>query len=136
MQDGHKTPYGEMRGIHIHANVVSQILSSVFDKSPRPLIICLSQSEEIFLIVIYLGTGALVSHLIGFSSLQKRKMIPFSKPKASVFFGIHCFLLYFGCRQAFFAGYWLPFFQPLTATILLWGYFLISQKRNLQRAPR
>ncbi len=94
VQDWHDTPYGEMRGIYIHAHVVSQILSAVEDK--RPLIQWLSvwQDTAFIWFCSFLG-GVIIWY---FPTVLTR----------SIAIGISLIILSSFCWIMFVRGFWLP----------------------------
>lgn len=57
--DLHDTPYGEIRGIYIHAHVVSQLLSAI-DSQERPLLWWLPQWGDLIFVWFWSGVGGLM----------------------------------------------------------------------------
>ncbi|MGK7952469.1 MAG: CHASE2 domain-containing protein [Xenococcaceae cyanobacterium] len=94
VQDWHDTPYGEMRGIYIHAHVVSQILSAVEDQ--RPLIQWLSVWQDTVFIWFCSFLGGVI--IWRFSTVLTR----------SIAIGISIIILSSFCWIMFVRGFWLP----------------------------
>lgn len=99
VQDWHDTPYGEMRGIYIHAHLVSQILSAVEDK--RPLFWWLSIWEDTTLIWCWSFLGGLI--IWRFPTVLSK----------SITIGILLIIIYGFCWIIFIQGFWLPLIPSL-----------------------
>jgi CHASE2 domain-containing sensor protein len=114
--DLHQTPYGQMRGIHIHAHFVSQILSAVEDD--RALICGLPWGVDSLLIVLCGLCGSAIA--LPATALINRIIILSSSGIA-----LYSISWYF-----FFLGIWLPLLPMLLtltgSSLLIWGY----QKRH------
>lgn len=116
VQDYHDTPYGEMRGVNIHAHVTSQILSAVENK--RPLIKWLLLWQDISLIGIYsLISGLVIWH---FKTVQNRIII-------SV---ILLIILYIFCWIMFVRGFWLPLVPSAISSIITVVSLVVLRERK------
>jgi CHASE2 domain-containing sensor protein len=106
--DIHNTPYGRLRGLHIHAHMVSQILSAV--ENQRSLIFWLPNWGNLIWIFSWsLGGGLFIR--------QYRRLA-----QQSLALGIMVLLLYGSCWIALMQGLWLPLVPAalaLTLTSLL-----------------
>ena len=120
VQDLHDTPYGEMRGICVHAHAVSQIISAVEDN--RPLIWWLPLWGDICFIWLWSFTGGLIIW---------RFFRPF---KRIVIIGIGSIFLYAMCWTIFMIGGWFPLIPSVIALFtsgcsLIFLYFFCSKYR-------
>ena len=111
VQDFHDTPYGEMRGICVHAHAVSQILSAVEDQ--RPLIWWLPLWGDAAWIWLWSFMGV-------FIIWRCRK--PLNRNIATV---ILLMILYGSCWILFIQGAWLPLI-PSALSLLTSGCSLVT----------
>lgn len=107
--DRHDTFLGKMRGIEIHAQVISEIISAVEDA--RPVIWWLPQIIDYLWILFWSGLGAIAFNL----SLSRRH-------KLIITTGIVLTLNLLSCLSLYF-GLWLPLLPALIALTMnsLWS---------------
>ena len=110
VQDLHDTPYGEMRGICVHAHAVSQILSAVEDN--RPLLWWLPLWGDICFIWLWSFVGGVI--IWRFSRPIYRSIITVTSSIA----------LYGLCWTIFIFGGWLPL-VPSAIALFVSGSSLI-----------
>ena len=104
VQDLHDTPYGEMRGIYVHAHAVSQILSAIEDR--RPLIWWLPFLVDACFIWFWSIMGGLI-------------VWRFSRPSQIIIItGIFLIFLYVVCWTIFLIGGWLSLIPSITALLV------------------
>ncbi|MDJ0649917.1 MAG: CHASE2 domain-containing protein, partial [Xenococcaceae cyanobacterium MO_188.B19] len=103
VQDSHDTPYGEMRGVNIHAHVISQILSAV--ENNRPLIKWFTLWQDMVFIWVWSFIGGLV--IWYFSTVFSR----------SIAIGILVVILHTFCWIMFIQGFWLPLIPSVISLI-------------------
>lgn len=104
------TPYGRMPAVFIHAHMVSQILNSVIDKPPRPLLWVLPQWRD-----IQWGDAVLV---FGCSVTGGVLALCFRQPLRAFFAGGVATLVWHEvCLFLVIKGGWMPF---LPSTLSLW----------------
>lgn len=102
--DPHDTPYGRIRGLYIHAHLVSQLLSAVEDKN-RPLIWWLPWWGDAVWIMLWSLTGGLLIWLF---------KNPFYQGIGLSF----CLVLLYGiCWVGLIGGGWFPLIPSLFALI-------------------
>ena len=101
IQDYHDTPYGRMRGLYIHAHMVSQILSAV--EEGRPLLWWRTETEEGLWVLLWSFTGGTVVVLV--SSPWQR----------GLGLGLVFLVLYGSCWFALTQGGWIPLIPPAIA---------------------
>jgi CHASE2 domain-containing sensor protein len=113
VNDSHDTPYGEMRGIYIHAHVVSQLLSAVGTEK-RPLLWWLPQWGEWIWIGLWSGVGGLTVWV--FRSPLRRGM------------GLSLVLitLYGVCWLSLTHGGWLPLIPSTLVVITTAGIVVVT----------
>nr|WP_242046889.1 CHASE2 domain-containing protein [Fischerella sp. FACHB-380] len=114
VQDNHTTPYGKMRGLDIHAHVVSQILSAV--ENQRPLIWWLPQWGDALWILAWSVIGGVSVLLVRSQYLRQTE----STIHLVVALSITSPCLYWICLRFLIHGYWLPFI-PTALALLLTG---------------
>lgn len=115
IQDFHDTPYGEMRGICVHAHAVSQILSAVEDN--RPFLWWLPLWGDICFIWFWSILGGLI-------------IWHFSKPfNRIIITGIFSIVLYGLCWTIFIAGGWIPLI-PSAIVLFVSEYTLFTTHRS------
>lgn len=118
VQDLHDTPYGEMRGICVHAHAVSQIISAVEDN--RPLIWWLPLWGDICFIWLWSFTGGLI-------------IWRFSKPLNRILItGIFLVVLYGLCWKIFIVGGWLPLIPSAIALFISGCSFIVIIRSDLR----
>jgi CHASE2 domain-containing sensor protein len=109
IQDDRDTPYGRMRGLEVHAHIISQILSSVLDD--RPLIWWLPQwGDAIWVWVWSLAGGTLVYWARSPSVGTRLRLLLALITSITGLYGLCWFFL--------LQGGWLPFVPALLALIL------------------
>ncbi|HBB31005.1 MAG TPA: transmembrane sensor domain-containing protein, partial [Cyanobacteria bacterium UBA9273] len=122
IQDEHDTPYGKMRGLEVHAHMVSQILSAVEDK--RPLIWWLPQWADAFWVWMWsLGSGLLVGQVRS-QTVNKQKL-----PLRLILTLSSCVAVLYGlCWVIFLQGGWLPLVPAALALIATGGVMGIGMR--------
>ncbi|NES84621.1 MAG: CHASE2 domain-containing protein [Moorea sp. SIO2B7] len=107
IQDSHDTPYGEMRGLYVHAHVVSQILSAVEDN--RPLWWWFSWWGDSLWVWCWSFVGGVI-------------VWQFKKPiSRNLGISLSLMILY-GCCWVFLTwGGWLPLVPSVLALVTSWG---------------
>ena len=115
IQDYHDTPYGRMRGLDIHAHLVSQSLSAVLDE--RPLIWWLPEWGDVLWVWGWSLTGGLVVWQVRSRWVYK---IPSSLCLILVI-GISVSVLYRLCWVVWIQGGWLPFVPGALGLIITGG---------------
>lgn len=103
IQDYHNTPYGRMRGLEIHAHIVSQIVSAVVDK--RPLIWWLPQWSNALWVWVWSLTGGIIV----------RKF--HSRLYLILVFSVSGIILYGLCWVFLLNGGWLPLVPAALALV-------------------
>ncbi|MDJ0679466.1 MAG: CHASE2 domain-containing protein [Xenococcaceae cyanobacterium MO_167.B52] len=118
VQDSHDTPYGEMRGVNIHAHVISQILSAV--ENNRPLIKWFTLWQDMVFIWVWSFIGGLV--IWYFSTVFSR----------SIAIGILVVILHTFCWIMFTQGFWLPLIPTLTSLVTMAASLaILKQKKDI-----
>lgn len=124
IQDDHHTPYGRMRGLEVHANMVSQTLSAVLDK--RPQIWWLPQWGDALWVWVWSLTGGIVVCLVRWrcedqspSSLHLVLALSFS---VSVLYGL--------CWVFLLQGGWLPL-VPAALALVVTGSTIATLKTQI-----
>jgi CHASE2 domain-containing sensor protein len=115
IQDYHDTPYGRMRGLDIHAHLVSQILSAVLDE--RPVIWQLPEWGDALWVWGWSLTGGLLILQVCWPGVYK---IPLSLCLVLVL-GISVGVLYGLCWVVLIQGGWLPFVPGALGLIITGG---------------
>jgi CHASE2 domain-containing sensor protein len=115
IQDYHDTPYGRMRGLEVHAHLVSQILSAVLDK--RPLIWWLPQWGDALWVWIWSLTGGIVVWMVRSRSQSKAR----SPLLLVLAICISVTVLYGLCWVFLLQGGWLSFVPAALALMLTGG---------------
>lgn len=110
IQDYHNTPYGRMRGLEIHAHIVSQIISAVVDK--RPLIWSLPQWCDAFWVWVWSLTGGIIVWKLH------------SQIKLILVFSASGIILYGLCWVFLLNGGWLPLIPAALALVVTGGVSL------------
>ncbi|MDF5706657.1 MAG: CHASE2 domain-containing protein [Nostoc sp. S4] len=122
----HATPFSsskeggkKMRGLYLQAQMVSQLVSAVSDREPRPILKVSSIGDEILLILI----GSIVGSIL--PQLYRR-----SRYFLFILGGNYLFLIlsfYFICLLFFSLSTkrWIPFFSPTCAFTLSVGVVII-----------
>ncbi len=113
IQDYHKTPHGRMRGLEVHAHMVSQILSAVLDD--RPLIWWLPQWGDGLWIWVWSLTGGMLVY-----QLRWRRGKARSPLHLVMALGISVAVLYGICWVFLLQGGWLPL-VPAALTLVTAG---------------
>jgi CHASE2 domain-containing sensor protein len=113
--DYHDTPYGRMRGMEVHAQMVSQILSAVEDG--RPLIWWLPQWVDALWIWIWSLTGGIVVWMVRSQSLRRAQLLLFLVLALSICVSI----LYALCWVFLLQGAWLPLVPAAIAIVFTGG---------------
>jgi CHASE2 domain-containing sensor protein len=122
--DIHNTPYGRLRGLKVHAHMVSQMLSAVEDQ--RQFIRWLPVRGEAIWILSWSLTGGLILW-----KFQKRSHQGFA-------LGSMSFVLYSCCWFAFVQGVWIPLVPAAIALFLTSGTltiatpFILKKHREVQ----
>ncbi len=116
IRDIHDTPQGKIRGLSIHAHVISQILSALEDN--RTLLWWLPQWGDTILVLLFAGTGGII---IWYSQNQLHQTIAISSA---------AIIIYILCWFALTKGAWLPL---IPATLALLGTGGIVAVCNIKR---
>ena len=111
IQDYHHTPYGRMRGLEIHAHMVSQTLSAVLDK--RPLIWWLSQWGDVLWVWVWSLTGGIVVCIVRWRSLEQEQ----SPLRLVLALSFSVIVLYGLCWVFLLQGGWLPLVPAALALV-------------------
>ncbi len=111
-QDVLLTPYTNspdkrMPGVEVHANIISQVISTALDN--RPLIKSWTETEENLWIVFWTLIGGIITWSQRKSSQFQRGII--------LFLGLEIVLVFI-VYQAFLLSWWLPLIPPLAGLIL------------------
>ncbi|MDY7014452.1 MAG: CHASE2 domain-containing protein [Cyanobacteriota bacterium] len=106
-RDVHDTPHGKIRGVHIHAHAVSQILSAVEEK--RPLLSTFSWWGDAGVILFCSIAGGVII-LCKQKSLQPRLIL-----------GSSLLILYGFCWIGLTWGLWLPLIPSTVALVISAG---------------
>jgi CHASE2 domain-containing sensor protein len=116
IQDYHYTPYGRMRGLEVHAHMVSQILSAVQDG--RPLTWWLPQWGDAVWIWVWSLTGGIVVWQV-----RSRKAQRFARSPLSVVLtlSLSVTVLYGLCWVFLLQGGWLPLVPAALALVATGG---------------
>jgi CHASE2 domain-containing sensor protein len=102
IQDYHDTPYGRMRGLEVHAHMVSQTLGAVLDK--RPLIWWWAQWGDALWVWGWSLTGGIVVCMVRWRSVNQRQ----STLRLVLAVSISVLVLYGFCWVFLLQGGWLP----------------------------
>lgn len=102
VQDYHDTPYGRMRGLEVHAHMVSQILSAV--QEGRPLIWWLPQWADALWVWGWSLIGGIIVYGLRSQSLRQAQLLL----RLVVALSICVALLYGICWIFLLQGAWLP----------------------------
>ncbi|HEY9607737.1 CHASE2 domain-containing protein [Allocoleopsis sp.] len=115
VQDYHDTPYGRMRGMDVHAHMVSQMLSAVEDG--RPLIWWLSHWGDTLWVWVWSLTGGIVVWMV-----RSRQAYATRSPLILVLtLTLSVTLLYGLCWAFLLQGGWLPFVPAALALVITGG---------------
>jgi CHASE2 domain-containing sensor protein len=121
IQDSHATPIGRLRGLQVHAQILSQFLSAIEDN--RPLVAYLPQGVDFLFVFIWTLIGGMIVLTVCTRSLLQNKL-----PQVIlVFTGIGTFvtLVYsLGWFALIRYGLWLPVI-PTSLSLLTMGCYLI-----------
>lgn len=126
-QDVHLTPYTNkpdqrMSGVEIHANIVSQVISSVTDD--RPLIKTWSQTQENLWIIAWTTIGSVIIW-------QFRKADKFLL--GIILFVIAQIVLLTSTYIAFLNNWWIPVIPPFVGLVTAAGGITIYTARNAEK---
>ncbi len=114
VQDHHNTPYGRMRGLEIHAHMVSQILGAVEDG--RPLIWWLPQWGDAVWVWVWSLVGGVVVYQVRSHNLRNTQL-----PQLVLGLSICVAVLYALCWFFLVQGGWLPLVPAALAIVLTGG---------------
>ncbi|HAA27451.1 MAG TPA: transmembrane sensor domain-containing protein [Cyanobacteria bacterium UBA8553] len=102
VQDHHYTPYGRMRGLEVHAHMVSQILSAV--ENGRPLIWWLPQWGDALWVLSWSLMGGILVYQLRSQNLRKAQLLLRLVLAVSI-----CVTFLYGlCWVFLLQGGWLP----------------------------
>ena len=102
VQDYHDTSYGRMRGLEVHAHMVSQILSAV--QNGRPLIWWLPQWGDALWVLSWSLMGGILVYQLRSQSLRKAQLLLRLVLAVSI-----CITILYGlCWVFLLQGGWLP----------------------------
>ena len=114
IQDYHDTPYGRVRGLEVHAHLISQILSAVEDG--RPLIWWLPPWGDALWVWVWSVTGGVLVYQLRSQSLRKAQLLLLLVLTLSL-----CITVLYGlCWIFLLQGGWLPL-VPTALVIVLTG---------------
>jgi len=113
IQDDHDTPYGRMRGLQIHAHMVSQLLSAVLDD--RPLIWWLPPWGDALWVWVWSLTGGVLIYQLRW---RKGKA---QLPLSIVVMLVSVTALYGCCWIVLLQGGWLPLVPAALALVTVGG---------------
>lgn len=120
IQDFHDTPFGRMRGLHVHAHLVSQIISAVEDDN-RPLLWWCPLWGDALWIVFWSTTGGLIIWRLR-ASLHRGMAISI------------CILVLYGfCWFSLTKGGWLPLVPSALALVVTGGSILVGEHLSQPR---
>lgn len=111
VQDYHNTPYRRMRGLEVHAHLISQILSAVLDR--RSLIWWLPQWGDTVWVWVWSLIGGMVVYGMRSPFVNQAQLPIYS----ALGLGISTLLLYSLCWFLLLGGGWFPF---VPALLVLW----------------
>ncbi len=115
IQDYHDTPYGRVRGLEVHAHLISQILSAVEDG--RPLIWWLPQWGDALWVWVWSATGGVLVYQLRAQSLRKAQLLLLLVLTVSL-----CVTVLYGlCWVFLLQGGWLPLVPTALAIVLTGG---------------
>ncbi len=120
--DIHSTPYGRVRGLHVHAHMISQLLSAVEDQ--RRLIDWLPVWGN----GIWLFGWSMAGGLGGWRFRRYGQHF--------LALGLGIGILYGCCWIALLQGLWLPLIPPLIALVLTGGTVAIAHKITQSKTIR
>jgi CHASE2 domain-containing sensor protein len=115
IQDYHNTPYGRMRGLEVHAHIVSQILSAVQDG--RPVIWWLPQWGDALWLWVWSLTGGILVYRLCSQSENKAQ----SPLRLVLALSISVPGLYGLCWIFLLQGVWLPLVPAALALLITGG---------------
>ncbi len=115
IQDYHDTPYGRMRGLAIHAHLVSQNLSTVLDG--RPLLWWLPQWGDALWVGVWSLTSGIIVYWVRSRSVDKGQ----SSLRLVLALSICVTVLYGFCWVFLLQGGWLPLVPAALAIVLTGG---------------
>jgi CHASE2 domain-containing sensor protein len=112
IQDYHNTPYGRMRGLEVHAHMVSQILSAVQNR--RPLIWWLPQWGDALWVWGWSLIGGILVYQLRSQSLREAQLLLHLVLAISI-----CVAVLYGlCWVFLLQGGWLPLVPAALAIVL------------------
>jgi len=111
IQDYHHTPYGRMRGLDVHAHMVSQTLSAVLDK--RPLIWWWAQWGDVLWVWGWSLTGGIVVYIVHWRSVDQSK----SSLRLVLSLSFSVIVLYGLCWVFLLQSGWLPLVPAALALV-------------------
>ena len=115
VHDPHDTPYGRIRGLEVHAHMVSQILGAVEDK--RPLIWWLPQWGDALWIWAWSLTSGILVWQLRSQSLRQAQLLLLVVLLLSI-----CITVLYGlCWLFLLQGGWLPLIPSALAILLTGG---------------
>ncbi len=115
IQDYHDTPYGRMRGLEVHAHMVSQILSAV--QNGRPLIWWLPQWGDALWVWSWSLMGGILVWRVRAQSLRKAQLLIL----LVLALGICVTILYGLCWVFLLQGGWLPLVPAALGLVITGG---------------
>lgn len=117
VQDDHNTPYDKMRGLEIHAHMVSQILSAVEDE--RPLIWWMPQECDALWVWVWSLAGGILVWQVQSWGMRKARlpllMVLVFSISLTVLYGFSWFFL--------LQGGWVPLIPAALGLVLTGGVF-------------
>jgi CHASE2 domain-containing sensor protein len=112
IQDYHNTPYGRMRGLEVHAHMVSQLLSAVQNR--RPLIWWLPQWGDALWVWGWSLIGGILVYQLRSQSLREAQLLLHLVLAISI-----CVAVLYGlCWVFLLQGGWLPLVPAALAIVL------------------
>ncbi len=115
IHDEHDTPYGRMRGLDVHAHMVSQTLSAVLDR--RPLIWWLPQWADSLWVWVWSLTAGILVYQLRSQSLRRAQVLILLLLTLSL-----CATVLYGfCWVFLLQGGWLPLVPAALAIAITGG---------------
>jgi CHASE2 domain-containing sensor protein len=127
IQDYHDTPYGRMRGLEVHAHLVSQSLSAVLDG--RPLIWWLPEWGDALWVLGWSLTSGVLVYQLRSQSLRNAKLLLLLVLALSL-----CVTALYGlCWVLLLQGGWLPLIPAALAIVFTGGAIAYPRFPTRQR---
>ncbi|MEB3181996.1 MAG: CHASE2 domain-containing protein [Nostocaceae cyanobacterium] len=122
--DDHLTPYGRMRGLEVHAHMVSQIISAVEDG--RPQIWWLPQWGDAVWVWVWSLSGGMVVYVVRLRNFRN----PRFSLQLMLTLGVSVSILYGLCWLVLLQGGWLPLVPTVLALLGTGGAIACVKSRH------